>query len=83
NGVVDTVRDLVNPTPSGDWSSVCVCSNGEYDTEPGLITGFPVRSDGTGWEVVPGLPIDDFSRGKIEATINELREEKSLVADLL
>ncbi|MEE2639423.1 MAG: malate dehydrogenase [Planctomycetota bacterium] len=83
NGVVDTVRDLVNPTPEGDWNSVCVCSNGEYGTEAGLITGFPVRSNGTDWEIVDGLPIDDFSRGKIDATINELREEKSMVAELL
>lgn len=83
NGVVDTVRDLVNPTPEGDWNSVCVCSNGEYDTEPGLITGFPVRSNGTDWEIVEGISIDEFSRGKIDASIDELREERSMVADLL
>ena len=83
NGVVDTVRDLVNPTADGDWNSVCVCSKGEYGTEAGLITGFPIRSNGTDWEIVEGLPVDDFSRGKIDATIDELREEKNLVADLL
>lgn len=83
NGVVDTVRDLVTPTADGDWNSVCVCSNGEYGTEAGLITGFPVRSNGTDWEIVEGIEIDDFSRGKIDATIGELKEEKSLVADLL
>ena len=83
NGVVDTVRDLVNPTADGDWNSVCVCSKGEYGTEAGLITGFPIRSNGTDWEIVEGLPVDEFSRGKIDATIDELREEKNLVADLL
>lgn len=83
NGVIDTVRDLVNPTPAGDWNSVCVCSNGEYGTDAGLITGFPIRSNGQDWEIVDGLPIDDFSRGKIDATINELKEERSLVSDLL
>ena len=83
NAVVDTVRSIVEPTAAGDWHSVCLCSDGSYGIESGLITSFPIRSNGSKLEIVQGLPINDFSRGKIDATINELKEEKSMVADLL
>ncbi len=85
NAVVDTVRSLVTPTPAGDWHSVAVCSPGDaYGVEKGLITSFPIRTeDGKSWQIVPGLPVNEFSQGRIDATVNELKEEKSLVADLL
>ena len=83
NAVVDTVRNLTNPTPAGNVFSVAVCSDGSYGIEKGLIYSFPIRSDGKKWSIVQGLPIDEFSRSKITATENELKEEKSLVGDLL
>ena len=83
NGVVDTVRSLTNATPAGDWTSVAVCSNGEYGIDAGLIASMPIRTDGETWEVVEGVEIDDFSREKIDASVQELREEKEAVADLL
>ncbi len=83
NAVVDTIRCLTTPTPPGDWFSVAVCSDGSYGMEKGLVFSYPMRSDGKNWEIVPGLPINDFSRSKITASENELKEEKSLVADLL
>tara|TARA_Y100001934_G_scaffold282100_2_gene394400 strand:- start:227 stop:1216 length:990 start_codon:yes stop_codon:yes gene_type:complete len=83
NAVVDTVRNLVEPTPASDWNSVAVCSDGSYDVEEGLISSFPIRTDGTDWKVVQGVPINDFSREKIDASVNELKEEKAMVADLL
>ena len=83
NAVVDSVRSIAEPTSTGDWHSVCLASDGSYGIEKGLICSFPVRSDGKKLEIVPGLPIDDFSRGKIDATVNELKEEKSLVSELL
>ncbi len=85
NAVVDTVHSLVFPTPAGDWNSVAVCSPGDaYDVEADLITSFPVRTeDGKSWQIVPGLPVNEFSRSRIDATVNELKEEKALVADLL
>jgi len=83
NAVVDTVRSLVTPTPAGDWNSVAVLSDGSYGIEPGLMTSFPIRTDGQKWEIVQGLPVNAFSQKKIDATINELKEEKALVADLL
>jgi malate dehydrogenase len=83
NAVVDSVASIVNPTPAGDWHSVCIHSDGGYGVEKGLITSFPVRSDGKKLEIVQGLTIDPFSQSKIDATIAELKEEKSLVSDLL
>src|SRR5580765_4779859 len=83
NAVVDSVRSIVEPTPTGDWNSVALCSDGSYNTDKGLISSFPIRSDGKKAEIVQGLPINDFSRSKIDATINELKEERSLVSELL
>ena len=83
NGVVDTVRSLVTPTPAGDWTSVCVASDGSYGIEKGLIVGYPIRTDGSRWEIVQGLAHNDFAQSKIEATINELKEERDAVKELL
>lgn len=83
NAAIDTVRSLTNPTPEGEWNSVCVASDGSYDTKEGLITSFPVRSDGENWEIVQGVPVNDFAREKIDVSVNELAEERSLVSDLL
>src|SRR5216117_3756690 len=83
NAVVDTVFSLTNDTPGNDWHSVGVCSDGSYDVEEGLISSFPVRVRAGKWEIVQGLPINDFSREKIDASVAELKEEKSLVSDLV
>jgi malate dehydrogenase len=83
NAVVDTVVSLTNDTPGNDWHSVALCSDGSYDVEKGLISSFPVRVRGGKREIVQGLPINDFSRSKIDASVAELKEEKSLVAELL
>jgi malate dehydrogenase len=83
NAVVDSVRSIVKPTPAGDWHSVCVCSDGSYGVEKDLICSFPVRSNGKKLEIVQGVSVNDFSRGKIDATVNELKEERAMVADLL
>ncbi len=83
NAVVDTVRDLVTPTAPGDWHSVAVCSQGEYGTVPGLITGLPIRTeDGREWQVVSGLSVNDYARSKIDASIQELCSEKATVEGL-
>ncbi|MBI3867021.1 MAG: malate dehydrogenase [Verrucomicrobia bacterium] len=83
NAVVDSVRSIVEPTKAGDWNSVCVCSDGGYGVDKGLISSFPIRSNGKSWEIVQGLPVNEFSRGKIDATVKELSEERALVAELL
>src|SRR6266571_1022771 len=83
NAVVDSVRSILEPTSAGDWHSVCLCSDGSYGVEKGLISSFPFRSNGKKLEIVQGLPINDFSRAKIVATVNELKEEKAMVGELL
>src|SRR5256885_1382118 len=83
NAIVDSVRSIAEATPSGDWHSICVCSDGSYGIEKGLICSFPVRSNGPKLEIVPGVPVNEFSRSKIDATVNELKEEKALVSELL
>ena len=83
NAIVDTVRRLTTPTKLGDWFSVAVCTPGDYGIAKGLIFSYPIRTDGKKWEIVPNLPLNDFSRSKIAATEAELKEEKTLVADLL
>jgi malate dehydrogenase len=83
NAVIDTVRSLSNDTPANDWHSVALCSNGEYGAEKGLLCSFPVRVKAGRAEVVQNVPINEFSRAKIDASVNELKEEKSLVGDLL
>jgi malate dehydrogenase len=83
NAVIDTVRSLTTDTPGKDWHSVALCSNGDYGVEKNLIASFPTRVKSGKVEVVTGVPINEFSRGKIDASVNELKGEKSLVGDLL
>ena len=83
NAVVDTVRALTQPTHPDDCFSVAVCSDGSYGIEPGLMYSFPIKSDGQKWSIIQGQSINEFSRSKIVATENELKEEKALVSDLL
>jgi malate dehydrogenase len=83
NAVVDGVRSIAEPTAPGDWHSVCLISDGSYGVEKGLISSFPVRSNGKKLEIVQGVPVSEFSRGKIDATVNELKEERTMVSDLL
>src|ERR1043165_5774565 len=83
NAIVDTVNSLTNDTSGDDWHSVALRSDGSYDVEKSLISSFPFRVRSGKLEIVEGLPINDFSRAKIDASIAELKEEKSLVGELL
>lgn len=83
NAVVDTVCSLTTETEADNWHSVAVCSDGSYGVEKGLICSFPIRSKGGQWQIVQNVPLNDFSRAKIDASVNELKEEKSLVSNLL
>jgi malate dehydrogenase len=83
NAVVDTVRNLTTPTKPGDWFSVAVHSDGSYGIEKGLIFSYPIRSDGKKFEIVRNVPLNEFSKAKIAASEAELKEEKTLVGDLL
>ncbi len=84
NALVDHVRDLTVATPDGEWRSVCVKSDGSYGVPEGLISSFPVRSNGAGgWEIVQGLELTPFLSEKLAASAAELAEERETVADLL
>jgi malate dehydrogenase len=82
NAAVDHMHDWVLGTPENDWTSAAVLSRGEYGVPEGLISSFPVTSDGSGYSIVEGLEIDDFSRGRIDASAAELVEERSAVEAL-
>ena len=82
NAIIDTVRSINNPTRRGDWHSVCVCSDGSYGVPEGLISSFPIRSDGNQWKIVQKLPINSYSRKKIDTSIAELIAERECVTHL-
>jgi malate dehydrogenase len=72
------------PTPDGGWVSMAVPSDGSYGVPEGLISGFPVTTDGQGgYEIVQGLELSEFTQSKLQATVDELRQEKDAVADML
>jgi malate dehydrogenase len=83
NAVVDNVKHLTEMTPQGDWHSACVCSDGSYGIDEGLIASFPIRSDGSLWEIVQDVELNDFSKEKIQASVDELNEERVAVSELL
>ena len=83
NAVVDTVRDLDNPTRGG-FHSVCVVSKGEYGTPEGLITSTPITVDAVGnWRVVSGVSLNDYAKEKIAASNAELAEERKIAFEQL
>ncbi|MFN8673589.1 MAG: malate dehydrogenase [Candidatus Sericytochromatia bacterium] len=83
NAAIETVKNLANVTPDGEYFSVAVESDGSYGIPEGLMFGFPVRSNGSSWEIVQGLEINDFAKEKIDVTLKELLEEKDAVKDML
>jgi malate dehydrogenase len=82
SATVDHARDWALGTPEGNWVSMSVCSDGSYGVPEGLISSFPVTVKDGAWSIVQGLEIDDFSRGKIDASVKELEEERDAVTKL-
>jgi len=76
NAVVDTVVSLTTPTPTGDFHSVCVLSQGEYGVPPGIITSLPIRCDGQTWEVVQGIELNEYAKEQIAKSNQELVDER-------
>ncbi len=83
NAAIDSVRAASTATPSGDWFSAGVVSDGSYGVPAGLLYSFPLTSDGKTWSVVKDLPIDDDARARIDASAQELASERDTVKDLL
>lgn len=82
NAAIDHVYDWVNGTPEGDWVTAGIPSDGSYGVPEGIIAGFPVTSAGGTWEIVQGLELSDFSRGRVDASVAELVEERDAVKEL-
>jgi malate dehydrogenase len=80
NAAIDHVHDWVAGTQ--DWASMGVASDGSYGVPEGLICGFPCTCADGGWSVVEGLEIDEFSRGRIDATVAELADERDSVREM-
>ncbi|QEO15029.1 malate dehydrogenase [Agromyces intestinalis] len=82
SATIDHVRDWVRGTGERGWTSAAVVSDGSYGVPEGLVSSFPVTSDGSGWQIVPGLELDEFARHRIEASVAELESEREAVREL-
>jgi malate dehydrogenase len=83
NAAVDHIRDWVNGTRDGDWVSMGIPSDGSYGIAEGVIYGYPVTCKGGQYQIVKGIEISEFSRGRMNATLKELHEEREGVKHLL
>jgi len=82
SAAIDHVRDWMQGTPSGDWVSMAIPSDGSYGVAEGLMSSFPCTTKDGSFEIVQGLELDDFSRSRIDASVAELAEERDTVAKL-
>jgi len=82
NAAIDHVRDWMQGTREGDWVSMAVASDGSYGVPEGLMSSFPVTTSAGEWSIVEGLEINEFARARIDATADELVEERAAVRDL-
>jgi malate dehydrogenase len=82
NAAIAHVRTWVSGTAEGDWVSMAIPSDGSYGVAEGLMSSFPVTTAGGEYSIVGGLDLDDYSRGKIDASVAELAEERDTVAEL-
>ena len=82
NAAVDHVHDWVLGTPSGDWVSMAISSDGSYGVQEDLISSFPVTCENGNYEIVQGLDLSDFSKSRIDVTVKELADERQAVKDL-
>ena len=82
NAAIDHVHDWVLGTPAGDWVSMAIPSDGSYDVQEGVFSGYPCTCSNGTYEIVQGLQLDDFSRSRIDATVKELNEERQAVGEL-
>jgi malate dehydrogenase len=82
NAAIDHIHSWVKGTPEGDWVSMAIPSDGSYGVPEGLISSFPCVCKNGKYEIVQGLEIDAYSRGKIDASVAELAEERDAVKQL-
>lgn len=83
NAAIDHIRNWALGTAEGDWVSMGIYSDGSYGIEEGLIYSYPCTCSNGQWTIVQGLEISDFSKERMQATEQELKEERDAVAHLL
>jgi malate dehydrogenase len=83
NAAMEHMRDWALGTPGDDWTSMAIPSDGSYGIEKGLMYSFPVRCKGGDYEIVKDIAVDDFSRQRMIATENELKEERAAIQKML
>jgi malate dehydrogenase len=82
NAAIGHMHDWVLGTPSGDWVSMAIPTDGSYGVGEGIFSSYPCTCSGASYKIVPGLEVDDFSRSRIDATVAELNEERDAVKQL-
>jgi malate dehydrogenase len=82
SATIDAAHDWLFGSADNDWVSMAVASDGSYGVPEGLVSSFPVTTKDGDWSIVQGLEIDDFSRGRIDASVAELGEERDAVKEL-
>jgi len=83
NAAMDHVRDWIQGTRPGNWVSMGVPSDGSYGIAEGVIYGYPVTCQGGRYKIVKGIPVNEFSRARMDATLKELHEEREGIGPLL
>ena len=83
NAAIDHMRDWVYGTREGDWVSMGIPAEGSYGIPEGVIYGYPVTCKGGRYEIVKGIQVSDFSRSRMQATLQELQEERDSIKHLL
>ncbi|UPK76037.1 malate dehydrogenase [Nocardioidaceae bacterium SCSIO 66511] len=82
SATIDAARDWLHGSADGDWLSMAVASDGSYGVPEGIVSSFPVTTKDGNYEIVQGLDVNDFSRSRIDATVQELTEERDAVTSL-
>jgi malate dehydrogenase len=82
NAAIEHMRDWVLGTPEGDWTTMGIPVDGSYGIEGDVIYGYPVTCSTGVYTIVQGIEISDFSRARMQATLDELLEERAGVQHL-
>lgn len=83
NAIGDHVQSMIYKTPEGNWFSAAVSSDGSYGVDEGLFCSFPLVSDGQNYTIVQDVPMSDWAKAQFQVSVDELREEREVVADLI
>ena len=83
SAAIDHMHDWALGSAEGDWVSMGIPADGSYGIAPGVVFSYPVRCSNGAHEIIQGLEINEFSRQRMQATEQELREERAAIEQLL